>query len=304
MTTDRRNLTSSGLLFLAAVIWGFAFVAQRAGMEHVGPFTFNGVRFLLGSMVLLPVVFLGRKRRRERDRCPRGVLLLACGLTGLVLFGAASLQQIGLVYTTAGKAGFITGLYVVIVPLLGLLVKRRAGATVWVGAGTAAAGLYLLSVKGAMGIALGDGLVLAGAFGWAIHVHLVGWLAGQLPPLVVAVSQFTVCGVLSLVVAGVREPIAVDGLLRAAIPIAYAGVLSVGVAYTLQVVGQRHVDPARTGIILSLEGAFAVLGGWLILDETLTARGLAGCGLMLVGMLLSQLRRRKAALVSMGSDSR
>jgi drug/metabolite transporter (DMT)-like permease len=285
------------LLLVASIIWGFAFVAQRAGMEHVGPFTFNGVRFLLGGLTLVPALLVGGKQRngRETQPLPKGIVLLGCGLSGLVLFGAASLQQMGLVYTSAGKAGFITGLYVVIVPLLGLLARHRVGPSVWIGAVTAASGLYLLSIRGAMGIAPGDGLVLAGAFGWAVHVHLIGWLAGRVRPLLVAALQFGICGVLSLAAAMFTEVITVAALLRVSVPIAYAGFLSAGVAYTLQVVGQRHVDPARAGILLSLEGTFAVLGGWLILSETLTARALAGCGLMLVGMLFSQLRGRDAS---------
>jgi drug/metabolite transporter (DMT)-like permease len=297
MTTSTHRIRSTVLLLLASIIWGFAFVAQRAGMEHVGPFTFNGVRFLLGGLTLVPALLVGGKQRngRETHPLPKGIVLLGCGLSGLVLFGAASLQQMGLVYTSAGKAGFITGLYVVIVPLLGLLARHRVGLSVWIGAVAAASGLYLLSIRGAMGIAPGDGLVLAGAFGWAVHVHLIGWLAGRVRPLLVAALQFGICGVLSLAAAMFTEVITVAALLRVSVPIAYAGFLSVGVAYTLQVVGQRHVDPARTGILLSLEGTFAVLGGWLILSETLTARGLAGCGLMLVGMLLSQLRGRNAS---------
>ncbi len=282
-------------LLLASAIWGFAFVAQRAGMEHVGPFTFNGVRFLLGSAVLLP--FLGFGRRADRTGAPdrSSSRKIACGMAvaGLLLFVAASLQQVGIVYTTAGKAGFITGLYVVIVPLLGLLRKQRTGLPVWIGAGFAIGGLYLLTVTGGATIGLGDGLVLASAFGWAVHVHVIGWLAGRVRPLRVAVVQFAVCGTLSLIVALITETIALPALLRALVPILYAGLLSTGVAYTLQVVGQRRVDPSRTGIILSMEGAFAVLGGWLLLSETMTARMLAGCGLMLVGMIAAQVRRTR-----------
>ena len=278
-------------LLLASAIWGFAFVAQRAGMEHVGPFTFNGVRFLLGSASLVPLLLLRRQDRGAAEPESRKGIGWGLVLAGLVLFAAASLQQIGIVHTTAGKAGFITGLYVVIVPLLGLLLRQRAGLAVWSGAALAAAGLYLLSVTGGFSIGLGDGLVLASAFGWAVHVHVIGWLAGRVRPLLVAAVQFAICGALSLVVALFAERILFIDLLRAAIPILYAGLLSTGVAYTLQVVGQRRVDPARAGIVLSLEGAFAVLGGWLLLSETMTVRMFAGCGMMLVGMVASQLRK-------------
>jgi len=277
-------------LLLASVIWGFAFVAQRAGMEHVGPFTFNGVRFLLGSASLVPLLLL-RRDRRDPEAGDRKGTAWGLAVAGLVLFAAASLQQVGIVYTTAGKAGFITGLYVVIVPVLGLLRRQRIGLPVWGGAILAVAGLYLLSVTGGFGLGLGDGLVLASAFGWAVHVHVIGWLAGRARPIRIAAVQFAICGALSLVVGLATETILFADLLRAGIPILYAGLLSTGVAYTLQVVGQRRVDPARAGIVLSLEGTFAVLGGWLILGEAMTARTLAGCGLMLLGMIASQARK-------------
>ena len=294
MNASSRHRIAVLQLLLASAIWGFAFVAQRAGMEHVGPFTFNGVRFLLGSAVLVPLLFL----RRDRAESPKGepsrwTTAWAVTAAGLVLFVAASLQQVGVVYTTAGKAGFITGLYVVIVPLLGLLRRHRPGLPVWLGAGLSVGGLYLLSVTGGFDLGLGDGLVLASAFGWAVHVQLIGWLADRARPLRVAAAQFAICGALSLLVACLAEPITVSGLRGAAIPILYTGLLSTGVAYTLQVVAQQQVDPSRAGILLSLEGAFAVLGGWLLLDETMTARMLVGCGLMLVGMVASQIRVSK-----------
>ncbi len=278
-------------LLLASAIWGFAFVAQRAGMEHVGPFTFNGIRFLLGSAVLFPLLAAIRGRGQPVARRTRAT---ACGLAlaGVVLFVSASLQQIGIVTTTAGKAGFITGLYIVIVPLLGLLRRQRAGAPVWIGAGVAVGGLYLLSVTERLAVELGDGLVLAGAFGWAVHVHVIGWLATRVRPLVIAAVQFAVCGLLSVMVAVLAETIRWTGIVGAAVPILYAGLLSTGVAYTLQVFGQRRIDPSRAGIVLSLEAAFAVLGGWLLLGETMTPRMLAGSGLMLAGMIAAQLRRR------------
>jgi len=173
-------------LLLASVIWGSAFVAQRAGMEHVGPFTFNAGRFLLGSAVLVPLRFVGRRRQDVSEPRSRKSVVWGLTLAGLVLFGDASLQQIGIVHTSAGKAGSTTGLYVVIIPLLGLLRRQRAGPAVRAGAALAIGGLYLLSVAGGLRIGLGDGLVLAGAFGWAVHVHFIGWLAGRVRPLLVA----------------------------------------------------------------------------------------------------------------------
>jgi drug/metabolite transporter (DMT)-like permease len=292
MDAPRQTPIPALLLLLAAVIWGFAFVAQRAGMEHVGPFFFTGARFALGTVTLLPLLIFERRRGATAglQSLSAWATVLGCGSAGLLLFFSVSLQQVGLVYTTAGKAGFITGLYVVIVPLLGLLRGQPAGTTVWIGAVAAVIGLYLLTMTRALEIERGDALVLASAFGWALHVHLVGWLARKLHPIVVAVSQFGICAVLALLVTLASETVTLEGVRGAALAIAYAGFLSVGVAYTLQVVGQRHVDPSRAGIILSLEAVFAVLGGWLILSEAMTPRMLAGCGLMLAGMLLSQIR--------------
>ena len=292
---DFKSLKAELLLLLTALIWGFAFVAQRVGMDHVGPFTYNGVRFLLGALSLLPLLLIGS--RTTRPAPPRNWRMILTGslLAGLFLFAGATLQQIGLVYTTAGKAGFITGLYVVIVPLLGLLWRHSTPPSTWVGAGLAVAGLYLLTLTEDLTLAEGDGLVLVGAFFWAGHVQVIGWLSGRIEPVLLACLQITVCGVLSLGVALAIEPITLHGLRGAALPILYGGLLSVGIAYTLQVVAQRDAPPSHAAIILSLETVFAALGGWLLLNEVLPGRGLLGCGLMLAGMLLSQLGLGKAA---------
>ncbi len=290
-----KSLKAEFLLLLTALIWGFAFVAQRVGMDHVGPFTYTGVRFLLGALSLLPLLLI--RSRATRPAPPRNWRMILAGslLAGLFLFAGATLQQLGLVYTTAGKAGFITGLYVVIVPLLGLLWRHPTPPTTWVGAGLAVAGLYLLTMTDGLTLAEGDGLVLVGAFFWAGHVQVIGWLSGRIEPVLLACLQITVCGVLSLGVALAIEPITLRGLQDAAIPILYGGLFSVGIAYTLQVVAQRDAPPSHAAIILSLETVFAALGGWLLLNEVLSGRGLLGCGLMLAGMLLSQLGLGKAA---------
>ena len=288
---NREVFKADGLLLLTALIWGFAFVAQRIGMNYVGPFTFNGVRFALGCLVLVPFM-TRRPSPGDARRMPAQDLKTTVwggGLAGLALFCGASLQQVGLVYTTAGNAGFITGLYVVIVPLLGLVWRQRTHAGTWAGALLAAVGLYLLSVTEGFVIAFGDLLELAGAFFWAAHVLIVGWLAPRVPSTRLAFLQFAACSLLSLATAALFESVRLGAILQAALPILYGGALSVGVAYTLQVVAQRNAHPAHAAILLSLEAVFAALGGWLLLDETLTPRGLFGCALMLAGMLLSQL---------------
>ena len=304
----KSSFKADALLLLAAAIWGFAFVAQRMGMEHVGPFTFNAVRFALGSLALVPFV-LARRGRKDptvgsstsenqtpgRPACApdeRPALLRAGGLAGCVLFIAVSLQQTGIVYTTAGRAGFITGLYVVIVPILGIFFRQRPGLLAWVGALCATAGMYLLSVTGGLEVSLGDSLVLIGAFFWAVHVMVIGWFIFRTDPLRLALAQSVVCSALSLIAALLVEAIDLDRIRSALLPIIYAGVLSVGVAYTLQVISQRKAHPGHVVIILSMEAVFAALGGWIILSEVIPARGLVGCGLMLAGAVVSKLGYR------------
>jgi drug/metabolite transporter (DMT)-like permease len=207
----------------------------------------------------------------------------------LVLFAGASFQQIGLLGTTAGKAGFITGLYVVLVPLMALFWGRRTHPAHWLGALLAAAGLYLLSVKQGFTLSPYDLVVLGGAFVWAGHVHLIDRYAGKVGAVRLPILQFAICGLLSAGAALVYETVDIDGIMEGLGPILYGGFLSVGVAYTLQVVAQRRANPAHAAIILSLEGAFAALGGWLVLEESLSLRDLAGCGLMLAGVLISKI---------------
>ncbi len=288
----QHRLFSNALLLLTAIIWGFAFVAQRVGMDYVGPFTYNGVRFALGCLSLIPLLLMLQKGERAADAPSCKTVVLGGALTGFAIFAGVSLQQVGLVYTTAGKAGFITGLYVVIVPIMGIFLKQQTAFGSWLGAVLAAVGLYLLSVTEQFTIAYGDLLVLIGAFFWAAHVHLVGWFSRKINPIKLAFYQYVVCSGLSLLTAFLFEEVALSAILAAKVPILYGGVCSVGVAYTLQVVGQRNAHPAHAAIILSLESVFAVVGGWLLLSETLGLRGLTGCGLMLSGMLISQFNLR------------
>ncbi len=288
MQGEKQTAQADLLLLLVALIWGFGFVAQRAGMEHIGPYTFNGIRFLLGGLCLVPLAL----RRGQGTAIPRQqqMPLAKAGLmAGALLFVAATLQQVGLQYTTAGKAGFITGLYVVLVPMIGLCFRQRTNAGTWIGAVLAAIGLYLLSVTEDFRIEFGDLLELIGALFWAGHVLILSYLSPRTSPVRLALVQFVVCGALSLLTGLVLEPISLQGIRDAAIPILYGGVCSVGAGYTLQVVVQRKAHPSHAAILLSLESPFAALGGWLLLEEILSGRALLGCALMLAGMLLSQL---------------
>jgi len=276
------------LLLLVALIWGFGFVAQRVGMEHLGPYAFNGIRFLLGGLCLLPLTL--RRTSISMGQKNRQISLIKAGsLAGVVLFIAATLQQVGLQYTTAGKAGFITGLYVVLVPMIGLFLHQRTTTGTWIGAVAATVGLYLLSVTDDFRIAPGDLLELIGALFWAGHVLVLSYLSPRTVPVRLAMTQFFVCGALSLLTGFLLETITLQAIMDAAVPILYGGVCSVGAGYTLQVVVQRKAHPSHAAILLSLESPFAALGGWLLLGELLSCRALTGCGLMLAGMLVSQL---------------
>lgn len=287
------RLKANLLLLLVAAIWGLAFVAQRVGMDHLGPFGFNAARFLLGALSLLPLTLLFRARPHQAELGP----LLRGGLAaGSLLFCGASLQQAGLLYTTAGNAGFITGLYIVLVPLAARMLGQPVNRSIWAGASLALVGLYFLSINEAMIINRGDLLELAGAAFWAAHVLIIGRLAPHLDGLRLSIIQFLVCALLCLAVALIYEQDSFTpaNLIAAWQPIAYAGLLSVGVAYTLQVYAQKHSPAAHAAIIMSLEAVFAALGGWLLLSEALTTRAMAGCALMLAGMLLAQLPSRRA----------
>lgn len=293
------RLRANGLLVLTAAIWGFAFTAQRVGAEHVGPFSFNAVRFALGALVLLPVVrLLDRRTGRRVDAAVLswGPTLRPGLIAGTVLFLGAFLQQQGIETTTAGKAAFVTGLYVVLVPLLGIALRHRTTAGTWVGVAFAAVGLYLLCVTDDLTVATGDALMLLSALAFAGHILVIDRY-GALDPIRLSAAQFITCAGLSLVAALALEPAPLGGLDRAVVPILYGGLLSVGVAYTLQVVAQRDAVPSHAALILALESVFGVIGGALLLGESMTARGYLGCALMFVGIVVSQLGPARAPAV-------
>jgi len=284
---EKRIYKSDMLLMLTAFIWGAGFVAQRVGMEYMGPFTFNGIRFLIGSLVLVP--FLDKLNSSNQIENTRKRTLYAGIIAGTILFIAAAFQQFGLIYTTAGKASFITGLYVIIVPIMGIFFGFRSNAGGFLGAILATYGLYLLSVTENLTIETGDSLVLAGAFFWAIHVIVIGILSPKLHSIKLASLQFAVCGILSLAAALFLEDITFTSIENGIHAILFGGFLSVAVAYTLQVVAQKDAPPVHAAIILSLESVFGALTGWLILSEEMTKRGITGCVLMLAGMLTAQI---------------
>jgi len=285
------------ILLLVALIWGSAFAAQRVAAEHLSFFLFNGTRFLVGGMTVYAIAaWRGVPFLRAFSRLE----LIGGILGGLCIFAGANLQQAGLESTTAGKAGFITGLYVVLVPILiALMAVRKRGRdeighvaplpwTVWVASGCAAAGLYFLSAAESVTLNPGDLIVLAGTLFWALHIVLIGWLANRTNTLRFAFLQYLFCGIFNVILGSLFEAGTWAGLLPAWWTVAYVGIFSVGLAYTMQVEGQKMAPEADASIILSMEAVFAAIFGWFTLGETLTILQLFGCCLMFAGMLLAQ----------------
>lgn len=287
---DSKELKSSMLLLITAAIWGFAFVAQRMGTMHVGAFTFTGLRFVLGSLSLVPLLIYSNKKsgKKEKDNIEIKTNIKAGVAAGSVLFIAASLQQIGLIYTDAGKAGFITGLYIVIVPIFGMFLKQRVHISTWAGVALAVMGLYFLSVTEGFNISKGDLYVIIGAFFWAIHILIIDHYTKKVDSIKLSFLQFVTCSILSMTTAFIFEKISFQSLSIVLVPLLYGGIMSAGVAYTLQIIGQKHAKPSHAAIAMSMESVFASIGGYLILREVLGVRGYIGSALMLAGMLLSQ----------------
>ena len=275
------------LLLITAAIWGFGFVAQVMGMNYLDPYAFIGLRFLLGAVSLIPVIYFVHKRMPFEVTNKRE-LWLGCAVLGVILFTAGSLQQVGLLYTTASNAGFITGTYMVIVPILGLILKYQTGVNTWLGCFLAAFGLYLLSVKEGLTMGYGDGLQLLGAVFWAAHIMAIDHFIKRSPALLLAFGQFLMCGILALCVSSVLETTTFEAVANAVNVLIYAGIITVGVAYTLQVVAQNDTKPTHAAIILSLEAVFGAVGGAVLLDEALSQREMLGCAIMLCGMIVSQ----------------
>lgn len=290
----KNKLSGTLALLFATVIWGSAFIAQSVGMDHIGPMTFQASRCGLGALFLIPIIFLFEKDKKRHFKNWADAKLWKTGFfCGTALFVAAGLQQVGLVYTSAGKAGFITAMYIVLVPILGLFLKRKPPVSAWISVVVAVAGLYLLSCVGASEINLGDILMLGGALGFAVQITLVDELAGDLDGLRLNCIQAFVCSVFSAVVMFLTETPTFSGIVSAAIPIGYAGICSMGIAYSLQIIGQKHLEPTPASLIMSLESVFAALCGWLLLHERMSPAELCGCALVFSAVIISQLPEKK-----------
>ena len=320
MNSQKMPLKNSLCLLLAATIWGIAFVAQSVGMEYVGPFTFNGVRSLIGALVLVPVILLLNRSRdtssgsagstipesasngtkksaattaaaspyKNRDLWIGGI---ACGIA---LFAASNFQQFGIKYTTVGKAGFITACYIVIVPIIGLFMKKKCSPFIWTAVVMALIGLYLLCITDGFSIGLGDLLVLICAFLFSLHILVIDYFSPRTDGVKLSCIQFLVCGILSMIPALILEHPQISSILTAWLPILYAGVMSCGVAYTLQIVGQKNVNPTVASLILSLESCISVLAGWALLGQKLSAKELLGCVIMFAAIILAQLPEKNS----------
>ena len=299
MKTKVRN---SCLLFLTACIWGSSFVAQSVGMDYIGPYTFNCLRFLIGSLVLLPVIFFSRHRKkdqkdRSQDRTLQKTEMLCGGIVcGVVLCIASTLQQIGIIFTTAGKAGFLTAMYIVLVPVLGLFLKRKAGLQLWISVGLALIGLYLLCMKGVFSLNGGDVLLILCAVGFSVHIMVVDYFSPKLDGTILSCIQFLVAGLISGIGMLLSEQFDWHMILLAAKPILYSGVLSCGVGYTLQVIAQKGLNPTVASLLMSLESVVSVIAGFLVLHEVLSGRELLGCVFMFAAVILAQIPVKRLVL--------
>ncbi len=297
--TGIKSLRSVIMLTLAALIWGIAFVAQSVAMDYVEPFTFNGARMLLGGAVLIPVIALmdGNKKRigtyKKMDKAEGRTLIIGALFCGICLCVATNLQQFALKDTDAGKAGFITALYIVIVPIFGILVKKKVRWIVWIGVLMATVGMYLLCVSGDVTFALSDLLLLLCAMVYAVHILIIDKYSPLVDGVKLSCLQFFVCGIITLILAFVFEKPSLSGLLAAYVPLLYTGILSSGVAYTLQIVGQKNMNPTVASLILSLESVFSALAGWMLLNQTLSLQELGGCALMFAAIIIAQLPEKK-----------
>ncbi len=291
------RLKNALLLTLAAFIWGTSFVAQSVGMEYIGPFTFNGVRSFIGALTLLPCILFQKSFRQkagdkikenDENNGNRKELIVGGLLCGILLFVSSSLQQVGIKYTSAGKAGFITACYIVIVPVIGIFMKKTSGWNIWAAVGLALAGLYCLCIKDGFSVGKGDILIFLCAIGFSAHIMVIDYFSPKVNGVVLSCIQFLVCGFLSLPFMFGLEMPNIGQIISAWMPILYAGVLSCGVAYTLQIIGQKNVNPTIASLILSLESCFSVLAGWVILHERLSAKESVGCVLMFAAIILAQ----------------
>ena len=284
---------SSLLLFLAACIWGVAFVAQSVGMDYMGPCTFNGIRFLIGGTVLLPLVYVRvKKKKNTPEELPPALTLKGGICCGLAICAASLCQQIGIMETTVGKAGFITTLYIIIVPVFGLFLRKKVPGKVWIAAAVAAVGMYMLCINESFSVSRGDAFVFLCAIIFAVHILVIDYFSPKTDGVALSCIQFYTAGIICTVAAFAVETPTWGQFVSGIVPILYAGVMSCGVAYTLQIIGQKNVEPTVASLILSMESVVSVLAGWVILGQELSSKELAGCVLVFAAVVLVQYNGR------------
>lgn len=292
---QNKKILANILLLITALIWGSAFVAQRVGMDFIGPFTFNFARFSLSTIVLIPIIFFMQKKSGDQSRTAdekvydKKTFFIASLICGSFLFAGSSLQQFGLVFTTAGKSAFITTLYILLVPIMGLFFKHRVNLGGWIAVIIGTAGLYFLCITESFTIARGDFIVLIGAFFWASHVLAIDHFLPRVDAVKLAMAQFAVCSFYSFIAMLLFEQPSFKDILAAGIPILYAGVMSGGVGFTLQILGQKYTTPTVASLLLSMESVFALVAGFLLLHEKMSGREFFGCVLMFIAIVISQI---------------
>ena len=294
------KLKNALLLILTATIWGAAFVAQSVGMDYVGPFTFSATRSLLGGIVLIPVILIMGKKTspaEKQQKSNKKILIIGGVCCGAALFAASNLQQIGIMYTSVGKAGFITACYIVLVPILGLFLKKKCSWIVWISVGLTLVGLYLLCINEQFSINKGDILMLFCALLFSVHILVIDHFAPKADGVKLSCIQFFVCSILSAICMFIFEKPSIASITQAWLPIAYAGVLSCGVAYTLQIIAQKGMNPTVCSLLLSLESCISVIAGWLILDQSLSGKEILGCVIMFAAIILAQIPVKRQQII-------
>lgn len=305
MKKETSTLKNSLLLLLTATIWGVAFVAQSVSMDYIGGFTFNAIRNIIGAITLVPVILIFSKQNPAADQNPadrqkaRKTLITGGICCGILLCLSSNFQQFGIKYTTVGKAGFITACYIIIVPIIGIFLKKKCSPFIWIAVLLSLGGLYLLCIIPGEGFSIGKGdtLVLICAVVFSFHILTVDHFSPLVDGVKMSCIQFLVCGILSGIPALIFENPNITNILQAWMPILYAGILSCGVAYTLQIVGQKGMNPTVASLIMSLESCISVIAGWLILGQNLSSREIFGCVLMFGAIMLAQLPQKSASAV-------
>ena len=296
METKNKSLKGNIMLMLTALIWGTGFVSQSLGMEYIGPFTFNGVRNIIASLFLIPCIyflrFINKEEKKKISSDEKKYLLKGGIYCGIVLFFASSTQQIGIQYTSVGKAGFITALYVIIVPVMGIFMNKKVSAKIWVSMAAAVFGLYLLCINEGFSINKGDLLVILCAFLFSVHILVIDSFSPNTDGVKLSCIQFMVCGLISIVPSVVLESHLFSDIIRSMGPILYSAVFSSGIAYTLQVVGQKYTSPVIASLILSLESVFSAIFGWIILGQSLSTKELIGCIIVFAAIINAQIPKK------------